>query len=158
MRSWRYAVPLFAGGTVATVLPAVRAHGWTVDVRPGAGPWLAAVVAAVLGMGILNTIARVCRDRQETRRKEIELHGMEVLITAFARAIDATHTMARNLPPAKEMTEAARVRDSARKIAADLVPAIEKLGQLPRPAPSPERLEAGIGTEPAQLPDPVRAN
>ncbi len=157
MRSWRYVIPLFAGGTAATVIPAMRAHGWTVDVRPG-GQWPAAVVAAVLGMGILNTIARVYRDRQETRRKEIELHGMEVLAAAFARAIDATHTMAQNLPPAREMAEAARVRDSARQITVDLAPALEKLAQLPRPALAPDRLEAEIEPEPAQLADPVRAN
>ncbi len=158
MRSWRYVLPLFAGGTMASVIPAVRVHGWTVDVRPGAGPWLIAVVAAVLGMGMLSTIARMYRDRQETRRKEIELHGVELLAAAFARAIDASHTMAQQLPPAKQMAEAARVRDSARQITADLVPVIEKLAPVPRPALSPERLDAELEPEPGQLAEPVHAN
>ena len=158
MRSWRYVIPLFAGGTAASCDPrhaCARLDGrCPARVRAVA----IAVVAAVLGMGMLSTIARMYRDRQETRRKEIELHGMELLAAAFARAIDASHTMAQQLPPAKQMAEAARVRDSARQITVDLVPVIEKLAPVPRPALSPDRLDAELEPEPAQLADPVHAN
>ena len=49
VRSWRYLLPLFAGGTLATAISAGRALGWTVEARPGAGPWLVAAVVAGLG-------------------------------------------------------------------------------------------------------------
>lgn len=155
--SWRYVLPM-AAGTVATAIPAVRAVVWTVNARPGAGPWLAATVAAALGTAILSTVTCVYRDRQETRRKEIEQHRAEILADALARAIDATHIKAQNLSGARAMEEAARVRASARQVLADAGPAIAALVQLPRAALSPERQEAVAEPEPAQLADPVPAN
>jgi hypothetical protein len=109
----------------------VRAFGWTIGARSGAGPWLAAAVAAGLGTAALSAVTCMYRDRQQTRRTEIEQRRAEILAAAFARALDATHTRAQNLPAAKEMTEAARVRDSARQVAALLAPemlASEMLG------------------------------
>jgi hypothetical protein len=158
VRGWRYLLPLFASGTVATTIAAVRALDWPVDPRPGAGPWLIAAVAAALGTASLSAVARMYRDRQETRRKEIEQHPSEVLAAAMARAIDATHTRAQNLSGAKEMEEAARVRASAGQVTVDLVAAITSLAQVPPPAISPERHEAAPRPETAQLADPVHAN
>jgi len=122
VRPWRYLLPVFAGGTVATVISAVRAFGWTIGARPGAGPWVAAAVAAGLGTAALSAVTYMYRDRQQTRRTEIEQRRAEILAAAFARALDATHARAQNLPAGKEMAEAARVRDSARQVTALLVP------------------------------------
>lgn len=157
MRSWRYLLPLFAGGTLATAISAVRALGWTVEARPGAGPWLIAAVVAGLGTGTLSAITCMYRDRQETRRIEIEQRRAEILAAAFARTLDATHTRAQNLSGAREMTEADRVRNSAREVMAILAPAMvtpfQALSEAAR-----DRPVAAAGTEPGQLIDPVRAN
>ncbi len=130
VRPWRYLLPVFAGGTAATVISAVRAFGWTIGARSGAGPWLAAAVTAGLGTAALSAITCMYRDRQQTRRTEIEQRRTEILAAAFARALDATHTKAQNLPAAKEMTEAARVRDSARQVTALLAPEMLALEML----------------------------
>jgi hypothetical protein len=141
VRSWRFLLPLFAGGTVATAISAVRALGWTAETRPGAGPWLVAAVAAGLGTAALSAITCMYRDRQETRRREIEQRRTEILAAAFARALDATHTKAQNLSGAREMTEAARVRDSARQVTAILAPALVTRFQA-LPAVAKDRPEA----------------
>jgi hypothetical protein len=156
VRSWRYLLPLFAGGTLATAISAVRAFGWTIEARPGAGPWLITAVLAGLGTATLSAITCIYRDRQETRRIEIEQRRTEILATAFARALDATHTKAQNLSGAKEMTEAARVRDSAREVTAILAPAMvipfHDLSPVAKDRPEAAGMELG------QLIDPVRAN
>jgi hypothetical protein len=104
------------------VIPAVRAFGWTIGARPGAGPWLAAAIAAGLGTAILSAATYMYRDRQQTRRTEIEQRRAEILAAAFARSLDATHAGAQNVPAGKEMAEAARRRDSARQVTEMLVP------------------------------------
>jgi hypothetical protein len=150
VRPWRYLLPVFAGGTAATVISAVRAFGWTIGARPaaGAGPWLAAAIAAGLGTAALSAVTCMYRDRQQTRRTEIEQRRAEILAAAFARALDATHARAQNLPAAKEMTEAARVRDSARQVTAllapemlatDLAPGVWASFQMAVPAVTQER-------------------
>jgi len=144
VRPWRYLLPVFAGGTVATVISAVRAFGWTIGARPGAGPWLAAAVAAGLGTAALSAVTYMYRDRQQTRRTEIEQRQAEILAAAFARALDATHARAQNLPAGKEMAEAARVRDSAREVttllaAEMLAPAAWVPFQMAVPAAAQER-------------------
>jgi hypothetical protein len=131
VRSWRYLLPLFAGGTVATALSAVHALGWTAEARPGTGPWLVTAVAAGLGTATLSAITCMYRDRQETRRTEIQQRRGEILAAAYARALDATHTKAQNLSAAKEMAEAARVRDSARQVTAILAPVLVTPFQVP---------------------------
>jgi hypothetical protein len=133
VRSWRYLLPALAGGTVATAIPAARALGWPADVRTAAGPWLA-TAAAILGIALSQMITDMYRDRQRTRRKEIEQHAAEAMATALAQLINAAHTKAQNLSAAKEMEETARVRDSARQVTVDLVAAITALAQLPDPA------------------------
>jgi len=164
VRSWRYLLPVCAGGTVATAMSALRALGWTIGTQPGAGPWLVMAVAAGLGTAALSAITCMYRDRQETRRTEIGQRQTEIVAAAFARALDATHTRAQNLSGAREMTEAARVRDSARQVTAVLAPAMLAPAllttvQLPRrPAGARDRPEAGAGVEPGQLVDPVSAN
>jgi hypothetical protein len=104
----------------------------------------------------LSAITCMYRDRQETRRIEIEQRRTEILATAFARALDATHTKAQNLSGAKEMTEAARVRDSAREVTAILAPAMvipfHDLSPVAKDRPEAAGMELG------QLIDPVRAN
>lgn len=159
VRSWRYLLPLFAGGTVATAISAERAFGWTIEARPGAGPWLIAAVVAGLGTATLSAITCMYRDRQETRRIEIEQRRAEILASAFARTLDATHAKAQNLPEAKEMTEAARVRESARQVTALLAPAMLTPFQVP-PLPAADQggQQAAAGLEPGQRIDPVRAN
>jgi hypothetical protein len=139
LRPWRYLLPVFAGGTAATVIPAVRAFGWTIGVRPGAGPWLAAAIAAGLGTAALSAATYMYRDRQQTRRTEIEQRRAEILAAAFARALDATHARAQNLPTGKEMAEAARVRDSARQVTALLAPAMWAPFHMPVPTVAQER-------------------
>jgi hypothetical protein len=156
--SWRYLLLLSAGGIVATALSAMRALGWPAEPRPGAGPWLAAAVAAGLGTGILSAITCMYRDRQETMRTEIQQRWIEMVAAAFARSIDATHTTAQNLPPAKEMLEAARVRDSARQASAELAPTIATLLHAPDPVVAGEQQETAAGTEPGHLAGPVPAN
>lgn len=159
MRPWRYLLPVFAGGTVATAMPAMRALGWTIGTQPGAGPWLVTAVAAGLGTAALSAITCMYRDRQETKRTEIEQRQTEIVAAALARALDATHTKAQNLSGAKEMTEAARVRDSARQVTAILAPAMLAPVQVPPlAAGARDRPEAAAGMEPGQLIDPVRAN
>lgn len=159
MRSWRYLLPVFAGGTVATAMSAMRALGWTIGTQPGAGPWLVTAVAAGLGTAALSAITCMYRDRQETKRTEIEQRQTEIVAAAFARALDATHTRAQNLSGAKEMTEAARVRDNARQVTAILTPAMLTPVRVPLlPAGAKDRPEAAAGMEPGQLMDPVRAN
>jgi hypothetical protein len=161
-RSKRYWLALFAGGTIATALSIVRALGWPADARPGAGPgagvWVAAVIAVGVASAFLGAITCMYRERQETKRKEIDQNCLKVVAAALARSIDATHTMARGLPPAKEMVEAARVRDSARQVSALLAPAIATLLQASRPAAGPGEPETAAGTAPGQLIDPVRMN
>ena len=144
---------------MATAVSAVRALGWTIGGRPGAGPGLVAVVAAGLGTATLGAITCMYRDRQETRRAEIEQRRAVMLAAAFARALDATHTKAQNLSGAKEMTEAARVRDRAIQVTALLAPAMATPFQLPLlAAVAKDRPETAAGMEPGQLIDPVRAN
>ncbi len=133
MRSWRYLLPALAGGTVATTIAAVRALGWPADARTGAGPWLAAA-AAILGTALSQMITDIYRDRQRTRRREIEQHGADAIATALAQLINAAHTRAQNLSGAREMEETARVRDSARQVTVDLVAAITALSRRPGPA------------------------
>jgi hypothetical protein len=133
MRSWRYLLPALAGGTVATTIPAARALGWPADARPGAGPWLAAA-AAILGTALSQMITDIYRDRQRTRRREIEQHGADAIATALAQLINAAHTKAQNLSGVREMEETARVRDSARQVTVDLVAAITALSRRPGPA------------------------
>lgn len=79
MRSWRYLLPVFAGGTVATAMSAMRALGWTIGTQPGAGPWLVTAVAASLGTAALSAITCMYRDRQETKRTEIEQRQTELV-------------------------------------------------------------------------------
>ena len=134
VRCWRYLLPLFAGGIVATAMAAVRALGWTAGARPEAGPWLVTAIAAGLGTATLSAITCMYRDRQETRRTEIEQRQTEIVAAAFARALDATHTRAHNLSGAREMTEAERVRDSARQVTAILAPAMVTTLPVPWPA------------------------
>jgi hypothetical protein len=157
-RFWRYLLLLLAGGTIATALSVLRAVGWPAEARPGAGPWLVAGVAAGLGTGILSAITCMYRDRQETKRTEIQQRWIDMVAAAFARSIDATHVRAENLPAAKEMVEAARVRESARQANADLAPTIATLLQEPSPVLAREHQEAAAGTEPGQLVDQVPAN
>lgn len=157
-RPWRYLLLLFAGGTMATAVSALRALGWPAEARPGAGPWLAAAVAAGLGTGILSAITCIYRDQQETKRTEIRQRWIDMVAAAFARSIDATHVRAENLPAAKEMVEAARVRDSARQANTDLAPTIAALLQAPSPVLAREQQDPAAGPEPGQLVDPVPAN
>ena len=133
IRSWRYLLPALAGGTVATAIPAVRALGWPGGVRTGAGPWLAAA-AAILGTALSQMITDIYRDRQRTRRTEIEQRGADAIATALAQLINAAHSKAQNLSGAKEMEESARVRDSAREVTVNLVAAITALARRPGPA------------------------
>jgi hypothetical protein len=137
-------LPVFAGGTAATVISAVRAFGWTIGARSGAGPWLAAAVAAGLGTAALSAVTYMYRDRQQTMRTEIEQRRAEILAAAFARALDATHTRAQNLPAAKEMTEAARVRDSARQVTALLAREMLAPEMLAPEMLAPEMLAAAM--------------
>ena len=120
--SWRRWI--LAGGAAAAAVPGVPGLAWIIVSRPGAWPFLVAAVGLALAAVVLNAVAAMYQARQETRRREIERHGADVLADALARCIDDTHARAQNLSPVGEVGEAARVRTSASDILSRMLPAV----------------------------------
>jgi len=87
--------------------------------------FLAAAVTAVIAAA-----AGMYRSRQETRRKEIEWHSVNVVADALAACINDVHHSASGLPGA-EAAEAEHVRSSARAFLAG--PGAAVLTRLGRP-------------------------
>jgi hypothetical protein len=117
MRYW-----ILTAGAAAAMIPGAPGIERAVQCRPGALPLLilTGVVAAITVA--LNAVAVMYQARQETRRKET------------ARCLDAAHARAQNLPPARELEEAAKVRADARQLLTDVMPHIAAvLDRDPRP-------------------------
>lgn len=119
MRYW-----IVTAGTVAAAIPGAPGIERAVEGRPGALPLLILAGVVAIITVVLNTVAVIYQARQETRRKEIEFRSIDVLTEAAARCLDAAHTMAQNLPPARELEETARVRADAHQLLTDIMPQI----------------------------------
>jgi hypothetical protein len=129
MRYW-----ILTAGAAAAMIPGAPGIERAVQCRPGALPLLilTGVVAAITVA--LNAVAVMYQARQETRRKEIEFRSIATLAEATARCLDAAHARAQNLPPARELEEAAKVRADARQLLTDVMPHIAAvLDRDPRP-------------------------
>ena len=99
--------------------------------RPGSEPLLIAAIGLALAAVVLNAVAMMYQARQETRRREIEHRGADVLADALARCIDDTHAKAQNLSPADEASEAAQVRASASDVLSRMLPTVLALTSRP---------------------------
>jgi hypothetical protein len=75
-------------------------------------------------MTALNTAAVMYQARQETRRREIDRRGPQLVAAALARCIDGTHATAGGVTGAEAVAEAARVRASATRAVTALGPAV----------------------------------
>lgn len=125
--AWSARYWIITAGAVAAAIPAGPGIARTVEGRPGALPLLVlGAVAAIVTM-VLNTVAVMYQARQETRRKEIEHRSIDVLAAAAARCIDDAHAKAQNLPPDRELEQAAQVRADARQLLTEVVPHIAAL-------------------------------
>lgn len=118
---------IVAVGAVAAAIPAGPGIERTLEGRPGALPLLVCAVVVAIVTVMLNTVAVMYQARQETLRKEIEFRSIDVLAEAAARCIDDAHARAQNLPPARELEQAAQVRADARQLLTDVVPHIAAL-------------------------------
>jgi hypothetical protein len=119
MRYW-----IVTAGTAAAAIPGTPGIERAVAGRPGALPLLVLAGVVAIITVVLNAVAVMYQARQETRRKEIEFRSIDVLTAAAARCLDAAHAKAQNLPPARELEEAARVRADAHKLLTDVMPHI----------------------------------
>jgi hypothetical protein len=117
-----------AGGAIA--VPAAPAAAWLAGARQDAVPLLIGAVLAFLAVTALNTAAVMYQARQETRRREIDRRGPQLVAAALARCIDGTHAAAAGVTGAEAAAEAARVRASATRAVTTLGPAVTAmLGQ-----------------------------
>jgi hypothetical protein len=91
-------------------------------------------VILLIAATILNTAAVMYQARQETRRREIDQRGPELLAAALARCIDDTHTAAVGLLGMDAADEAARVRASAAQALTVLGPAVTRMPNNPEPS------------------------
>lgn len=115
---------ILVGGAAAAAVPGAPGIVWMLAGRPGAQPFLAAAIGLALVTALLNAVAAMYQARQETRRREIECRGADVLADALARCIDDTHARAQNLSPVEEATEAAQVRASASAVLSRMQPTV----------------------------------
>jgi hypothetical protein len=123
---------IVVSGSTAVIVPGGSGLVWLIAGRPAARPMLATAIALAI-ITVMLTAASVMYDaRQKTRRKEIERRAADTLAAALARCIDDAHVRAQDLPAAREVEEAQRVRASAAQIMADMSPVIlALLGQSP---------------------------
>jgi hypothetical protein len=131
---------LAAGGAVAAVIPAGPGLAWAIAGRPDAALVVAAAALVALATGFPYAIAAMYEARQETRRTEIVCHPANTLADALASAMEAAHTMARNVSGAEEIEEARRVRKDSRLLLADTRPVVTVLLEYVHPRrgqPSP---------------------
>jgi hypothetical protein len=115
---------MIALGVLATAIPAGPGLERTVEGRPGALPFLVLAGAIAIITVVLNTVVLMYQARQETLRKEIEYRSIDVLVAAVARCIDDAHAKAQNLPPDRDLEQAAQVRADARQLLTEVVPHI----------------------------------
>jgi len=111
-----------AGGAIA--VPAAPAAAWLAGARQDAVPLLIGAALVLLAMTALNTAAVMYQARQETRRREIDRRGPQLVAAALARCIDGTHAAAAGVTGADAAAEAARVRASATRAVTTLGPAV----------------------------------
>jgi hypothetical protein len=111
-----------AGGAIA--VPAAPAAAWLAGARQDAVPLLVGAALALLAVTALNTAAVMYQARQETRRREIDRRGSQLVAAALARCIDGTHAAVAGVTGAEAAAEAARVRASAARAMTTLGPAV----------------------------------
>ena len=112
-----------AGGAAAVSIPAGPGLIWGIEGKPGAAVLLTVAAVVAIGTAILSAVTAMYEAQQETRRKEIECRSTETLAAAVARCLDDAHARPSN-SSAKEARETARVRASAHRLLANLVPSI----------------------------------
>jgi len=146
---WRW---IAAGGVVAAV-PVAPGFTWLITGRHGAGTLLAVSAVIVVVTLALNTVTAMYQARQETRRREIDRRGADLLAAAMARCIDDARARATGLSEAEAVKEAARVRASANQALADMSSALrELLGQSSSQGQLPSGLAPGPGVAQATGP------
>jgi hypothetical protein len=132
-RSWSPRWWVTAGGTAA--VPAAPAVAWLAGARQDSVPLMIGAALLVVAVTVLNTAAVMYQARQETRRREIDQHGAQLLAAALARCIDGTHAVAAGVTGADAVAEAARVRASATRAVTTLGPAVAAMLNQHGPQP-----------------------
>lgn len=108
----------------AAVIPAAPAAAWLAGARLDTVPLLISTAVLLLAVTALNTATVMYQARQETRRREIDQRGPQLLAAALARCIDGTHATATGATGAEAAAEAARARASAARALTALGPAV----------------------------------
>jgi hypothetical protein len=106
---------LAAGGAAAAAIPGIPGLVAAAGGRPGV---VLTAFATTMVTGTAAAATAMYREWQETRRKEIEWHGTNVLADAMAALIDDAHRGADGLPPDQQVSETERVRTAARQLMA----------------------------------------
>jgi hypothetical protein len=108
---------LGAKGVLMAGIPGVSAAAVWASARTVTPPVIVVACAVVV---VAASVVAIYRSRQETRRKEIDLHPVNTLADALARSLDDSHRAAPCSTPEEEIAEAERVRRSALKMLAML--------------------------------------
>jgi hypothetical protein len=119
----------------AAAVPAAPAAAWLAGARQDAVPLLVGAALLLIAVTVLNTAAVMCQARQETRRREIDQRGPQLLAAALARCIDGTHATAAGVTGAEAAAEAARVRAGAARALTALGPAVTAMLDQHGPQP-----------------------